>query len=134
MIVVKNILSRIWLLFVMILSYYIFKVHNKVKIYGKKYEKIDCHINLPKPVFIYTYLGKDYQVVRNTKISFKKLNSLFWDYLPEFYDIKRFSVIFDLIEMEVSFSKDFLDDFNIIEVQRYSLKDNKRLIDELLQL
>ena len=101
--------------------------------YGKKYEKIKLITEKVKnPTFIYTYLGKEYSFQKKNIEYLKKNNKLFWNFLPEFIDMKKYLTFLEIVNTELDFNLVNIEniDFNYYECVRTNLKDNKRMMHD----
>lgn len=103
-------------------------------IYGKSYIKLDNkNVKFNSPNFLFTYLGEKYFFGPNKFLTLKKLNTNFWNFLPEFQDLNRFIVALNLINEEIV-NDNYNYNFSLFECERVELLDNEKAIDELQKL
>ena len=103
-------------------------------IYGKNYIKLDNrNIKFNSPKFLFTYLGGKYFFGPNKFLTLNKLNTNFWNFLPEFQDLNKFIVALSLINEKIV-NNDYNYNFSLFECERVELSDNEKALDELQNL
>ncbi|GEM_PF-5729704 len=102
--------------------------------YGKKYEKIRVALQkVNTPRFIYTYLGERYYFKRGVANRLERYHQLFWDFLPEFLDLRRYLTFLALVNDQLDLNLlecEEGEDIVYYECMRATMSDNKRLYDD----